>query len=281
MDLMALLRVLGRRWYLTLVLFSVSLFAVYTVVGTGPANYKASTSVVVLGPSSVPKSATEPAGPANPWQELGSNQSIMATTLSTIIASDQFAAKVRAQGVAGTWTADDTTGGPILNLSATGATGPEALNAVRIVFAEAQNSLQNIQITAGATKNQLMTLNYVNPPTKGVPQYGHTLKVGVAMGAVLIGLSAAVVFGLDSLLTAGSRRKSSRKASRQASRKAKVGGGGDDDDDDDADGAASAAPEREPASASFSERSSAEVTQLGAERGSGELSQLGSARRDR
>ena len=272
MDLMALLRVLGKRWYLTLVLFSVSLFAVYAAVGTGPAEYKASTSVVVLGPSSAPRTATEPAGPANPWQELGSNQSIMATTLSTIIASDQFAAKVRAEGVAGTWSAVDPTGGPIINLSATGQTGPEALSAVRIVFAEAQDGLENIQVAAGAADSQLMTLNYVNPPTKGVPQYGHTLKVGVAMGAVLIGLSAALVFGFDTLLTSR-RRRASEKAARGTARETEV----DDDDDSDRDEIASNAPAMGPAPAAFSELSSTELRQSGGERDSGELSRLRSS----
>jgi len=274
MDLMALLRVLGRRWYLTLALFSVSLFAVYAVVGTGPADYKASTSMVVLGPNAKPKTLTEPGGLSNPWQDLGSNQSIMATTLSTIIASDQFAAAVRAHGVAGSWTAVDPTGGPILNLSATGKTGPEAMKAVGVVLEEARNSLRTIQTEALAPSSQLMTLQSFNSTGKGVPQYGHTLKVGVAMGAVLIGISIAIVFGFDTLLTSRSRRKASRKASRKTSRKTT----GDDADDTEN---AGTSPGRETASASFSERSSAELTQLGAERGSGELSQLGSARRDR
>ena len=49
----------------------------------------------------------------------------------------------------------------------------------------------------GAPPDQLLTLSPVNVPTAGAAQYGSKVKQGIALAAVLFGLSLAVVFSVE------------------------------------------------------------------------------------
>lgn len=216
MDLIALLRVLVRRWYLTLVLIVGSVVAVVAIVGTNPAGYKATGPIVLLPPTTASKPGT--LVKVNPYLQLDGWQNIMTGLLAAQMVSEQFSNQVVAQHVRATWTVTQEAGVPILDLAVTDASSAAAVRATGIIFQEAQQSLHDMQTSAGAPPSQLATIQFATVPVKGTAQYGHNLKVGGALGIVLIGLSLAFVFSFDAVLERRKRRKKRPTTRRGAPR---------------------------------------------------------------
>jgi len=197
MDLVAILATLGRRWYLTLPLLLLSAFGLALAVGSGPAGYKSDASVVVLSPTTL-----TPGGPpgGNPYGGLGGSQAVVAQLLAQQMASAQAGSQLRSSGVTGSWTVTDPTGGPSLSISVTSSTANQAESDANAVVEAAKSNLRSMQISGGATGKDLMYLGVVTAPTRGVPQWGHKVKVALAVGVVLAGLSCALVLGIDAVL---------------------------------------------------------------------------------
>ena len=203
MELMAILAALGRRWYLTLPILLLTMLGLYAVVGTNPSGYKANASVVILSSQKTD----------NPFLQPGSTNII--PPLLARLGGDDFASQVKANGGGTSWTISDPTGSPVLELTATDATAAASLRTINVVIGQAKQSFNEMQVEAGTTAKNMLTLGVVNAPTRGVPQYGSKIKVALALWVVLIAVSCGIVFGADSLLLRRKRRRQ-RGAAHQA-----------------------------------------------------------------
>ena len=95
MDLWSTLRVLVKRWYLTIPLFALSVIITVSAIGTGPANYKSDASLLLLAPN---------VGGSNPYAQFGGSLSAAAEVLVASLNSSTSKEELqRQEGVEADW----------------------------------------------------------------------------------------------------------------------------------------------------------------------------------
>ena len=193
MDLVTILRILVRRWYVAIPLFVLSAVALYGIVGTGPAGYQANASGVLLPPASENALSGETA--VNPYLRFQGSQAVVANLLVGRLNSAGSAELLKADGVSPGYlvTSEDV----VILFKATESTSEASVAATETLTAFAKKTLNDMQLDVGAPEDQLLTFSPVNVPSVGSAQYGSKVKSGIALAAVLFGMSAAVVFSVE------------------------------------------------------------------------------------
>ena len=208
MDLVTILRILIRRWYVAIPMFALSAVALYGLVGTGPSGYQANASGVLLPPASV--NATTGDTAVNPYLQFQGSQSVVARLLVGRLISPGSAELLKADGVKPGYSvsSDDV----VILFSATESDSALSVESTEKLTAFAKKTLHDMQLDVGAPPDQLLTLSPVNVPTTGAAQYGSKVKQGIALAAVLFGLSLAVVFSVEGW--SRKRRRAAEPAAR-------------------------------------------------------------------
>ncbi len=194
MDLVTIVRVLLRRWYVAAPLFLLSAVALYGIVGTGPAGYQANASGVLLPPASESGSTTGETA-VNPYLRFQGSQAVVANLLVGRLNSAGSAELLKADGVTPGYlvSSEDV----VILFKATEGTSEGSVVATEKLVDFAKKTLHDMQLDVGAPPDQLLTFSPVNVPTSGAAQYGSKVKSGIALAAVLFGLSLGIVFSVE------------------------------------------------------------------------------------
>jgi hypothetical protein len=201
MDLSSTLRVLAKRWYLTIPVVALSLAVAYSYYNAKPADYKADSSMLILAP----------AVGSNPYREIGGSQTAAAEVLTTSLNSQAFAERLKADGAAGQYSVALVGGdAPIIKVEATAPTAAEAVNTAKKVVSVSIERLRSLQVDAGSPTAELMTLSVIDAVGTAEADHGSAIKAAGALLVVLLALSLASVYGFEAL----ARSRRSRRASR-------------------------------------------------------------------
>jgi hypothetical protein len=195
MDLVTVLRILLRRWYVAAPLFLLSAVALYGIIGTGPAGYQANASGVLLPPASENSTTTGGDTAVNPFLRFQGSQAVVANLLVGRLNSAGSAELLQADGVAPGYlvSSEDV----VILFKATESTSEGSVLATEKLTEFAKKTLHDMQLDVGAPPDQLLTFSPVNVPTAGSAQYGSKVKSGIALAAVLFGLSLGIVFSVE------------------------------------------------------------------------------------
>lgn len=212
MDVVDLMRILLRRWYLVLPVVSLVAVAAFTYSDRIEPEYNASGSMVLLPPASV---APEESLIINPWQSIGTDATVAA--LSVVVQSESFAQGVATEvGVAPGDTfsyevlAEDRSA--VVTVEATAESAEQAIQAASIVKAGIQAELDVVQEEYGIPAELRTTFRTLDEPGLSEVLYPGQLQVRIA--GLAAGLLLALVIALlgDRVLFWVGRRRRERAA---------------------------------------------------------------------
>ena len=209
MDLWSTIRVLAKRWYLTIPVLVLSFAAAFMFYKSKPADYVADSSMLILAPTT--RLTPTGTGTANPYLQIGGTQTAMTQVLSTSLNSKSFVKKLHADGLVGAYNVAPVAGdAPIIKVEATAPSSTDAVNAAKKVVSVAEQRLLALQVAAGSPDDQLMTLSVIESVGDATADYGSAIKATGALLVVLLSLSLASVYGVEAL----ARSRRSRRANR-------------------------------------------------------------------
>ncbi len=202
MDVFETIRIAARRWYVFAPVFVVVALITLYVLSLMPSEYETSATVVVVPPSSstkVPTTAdntsTTVTVKTNPY--LAGSQTVAASVLQTALSSPQVASMLKEQGVTGSWKVVQRADSPVLDITSTADSEQKAREWAAKIVDQSKATFEDLQTAVGAPRDQLIQLDVISPPTEAKPQYGSRIRVGVALGAVALGLAFASAFLFD------------------------------------------------------------------------------------
>jgi capsular polysaccharide biosynthesis protein len=207
LDFFTTLRILLSRWY---VVVPCLLFTLAAAAGASAAvapSWKATGTLVLLGPGSVRLDAegNERRVETNAYLDFGGTLEITAEILSKIMMSPATGEQLAARGLTAEYevgTGSDG-GSPIINIIATSPDPEVAKATVQGVAAQIRAELQRRQSAAGAPKDDFIRVDQVTTPTSAERQLGSKLRAAAAAGA----LGMALTFGLAFLTESISERR--------------------------------------------------------------------------
>lgn len=201
LDLLSLLRLLARQWRVTGPAVLVTLLGVFVALQHASPSYQATGAVALLSPPQPPEAMAAP-GQAPP-PDVGENPfvryddlSIMADILARVVSGESARSELLAQGVAEyEVVANRYQRGPVVEVTGEGSSEAAAIGSAEAALAEVDVVLEEVQLSQGADPEYFIRTAPLEPPSKATPQYGSTVRVGVATLVVgaLITLGVAVL----------------------------------------------------------------------------------------
>ncbi len=203
MDLLTALKILLRRWPVVLAGLVLTVFAVVQVGQIVKPTYEAKATVLFKSP-----------GAANPFLEFPQGLEVTADALIVVLQSPVGGKQLEAAGATANYSLERTNG-PIVEITADGATSDSADGTVDLVVQALKDELKNYQATAPA--DQMITVDAITEPTSQA-KYGSRIRAQFAVGA--IGLAATVAAGLaaDALMRQRQESRLRRQALAEAER---------------------------------------------------------------
>jgi hypothetical protein len=196
MDLLDSVRILAKRWWLTLPLFVVTLGGVLAGAVLTPWTYRSEATVVFL-PSQL--QAKETGG--NPWLSFGTSLTVTAEVVGREMMDDRTVHALRNQGATATYkvgVAADSTG-PVLLLEVEGSDGAVAQRTLDAVLRQIKTRLDTMQTQGGVAPAARIRLSTVSASTEArllAKDKAQTLIMAAALG---LGLTVGVPLLTDSL----------------------------------------------------------------------------------
>jgi hypothetical protein len=179
MDLLTALKILIRQWPVVLAGFLLTIVGVIQVGNMVDPTYEAKGTVVLLSPSA-----------SNPFLEFPGGLEVTADALVVRLQSPVGGEQMEAAGATAAYSLERTNG-PIVDITAEGATEEEATGTVDVVVNGMKAALAEYQ--TGAAPDQLITVEVLTEPTAKA-KLGSRIRAQAATGA--IGLAATVAAGL-------------------------------------------------------------------------------------
>jgi hypothetical protein len=219
MDLMSLVRLIGRHWRVTVPAAVVTFLLVVAALVLSSPTYAASASVALFSPPDAPEasdaSGAVPTAGENPFTRYG-DLSVVADILARRMDSDAERAALKAEGVSGyEVVANRLQRGPLVEVTGTGPNPAAAIDSADRVVAEFEAVLAEMQESEGADPDYFITSGAVEPPETAVAQVGSTLRTAIAALAVggLATLGLAVVAEAFTRRRRGARSATTESAS--------------------------------------------------------------------
>lgn len=200
MDLVKIMQVAWRRWYVVAVGIVVTAIGGLAVLSMPP-TYEATSVLVLLPPNTPPAVATPTAGepaPINPYQAFDGSITITAELMSTQLTQPSVVDALVQAGATPDYTVatDPETGGPTVTITAKTRSASQAIATTRLVSEEFRRRLTERQRAAGAPADSLITASAVVTPAhadKLVSGRNRALVAVAAVGAVISIVAALVV----------------------------------------------------------------------------------------
>lgn len=214
MDIWRALKVVGRRWYVSLTVLLLCAAATSSLVAQADAKYTAN-AVITLLPPSVKLPAEAPVETfTNPYMQTGIAHA--AVSVASAANSDVVADQLKAEGLADVeFTVATFDGSPILSIIVDSNNFADTQRGVQVVIAGVQTLAQQLQLSAGSPEGQLITTQ-VLAPAPGAPVESLAPKTRVALGmgvaTILAVMTASLVF--DDLATRARRLHQARRTAR-------------------------------------------------------------------
>lgn len=203
MDLLALVRVLARRWYLALPLLGFTLLLTIVSYAKVTPVYEARGSMLLFAPAL----ADDAEGRANPYLLYG-NLKVAANVVSEVVSQPEIQEELAAAGASGDYEVgtDPMTIEPTVVVVATGRddVAPRTVLAVMQVF---DRELRAAQEQASAPTRTWITTRVVTPPGELTEQFGGKLRVVAVV--LFLGCAVTVItsFTADALARSRARRE--------------------------------------------------------------------------
>lgn len=203
MDLLALVRVMARRWYLALPLLGLTLLLAIVSYAKVTPVYEARGSMLLFAPAL----ADDAEGRANPYLLYG-NLKVAANVVSEVVSQKEIQEELAATGATGDYEVgtDPMTIEPTVVVVATGSddVAPRTVLAVMQVF---ERELRAAQEQASAPPRTWITTRVVTPPGELTEQFGGKLRVVAVVLFLGFAVTLIVAFGADALARSRARQQ--------------------------------------------------------------------------
>lgn len=217
MDLREFIRVIRRRWYVTVLVVLISVGTGWEVTRFVGPQYSAVTTAVLIPPKSTVDNAARLSNyaPANPLLYLGGlNQSrdlllrkMWNKQVTEVVASAVPGGEFEAA-------ADPTSSGPIVVVTARASTGPGALQVIEVLKREMQLSLQQVQQELHISADNQIGLLSLTTDAKATVERKQQMQFAVMAAAVALMTGLLLIAALDSLLEQSRTRRRKKSNSR-------------------------------------------------------------------
>jgi hypothetical protein len=234
MDVLSLLRLLGRHWRVTAPAALLTLVGLVAAFNVSAPTYNATGSIVLLNPRDAPDLEDDPAAQAaseigqNPFTRYG-DIAVVTDILTRKMNSDSKREELAKHGVGGySIVVSPFDRDPVFEVTGEGPDGATAMRSTDIVLDEATKVLFDLQVEQGADPEYLISSAPLEAPSTATAMYGSTMRAAIAVLAVgvLATLGLAVLAEI-----VGQRRAGSQSASRRARIDADDGADPDVDDE--------------------------------------------------
>lgn len=203
MDFLDLLRLMLRRWWITIPGILLTFGATAFVYNSIEPTYQTEGRALLFRPAVVDNAAFD----QNRWLQFGSLD-IPAITLSDLMMEPEVGEELFADVPVTSYNvAADTSRGPSLVVSAEGETPDIAETAAKLLIARLGTELVDQQVALGAPIDTLITLEVISQPDDVVVANGSRSRAMVIAMAVGIALTIGAVTAFDPAL----RRRAARK----------------------------------------------------------------------
>jgi hypothetical protein len=220
MDVLSLLRLIGRHWRVTAPAALLTLLALVAALRVSSPTYNATGSIVLLSPPDAPEVTAPSAGPPpevgqNPFNRYG-DIAIVTNILTRIMNSDSKRAELaESDGVAGYDIVASATGrDPVFEVTGHGPDAPTAIAAAEVVLEEASRSLSEVQQAQRADPDYFFTSTPLEPPSEATAVYGSTMRMGIAA----LAFGGLCTLGVAVLAEVIARRRADRQTASPPTR---------------------------------------------------------------
>lgn len=204
MDLLTLVRIMLRRWYVVIPVALLSLLAAGATYASIEPTYQASGSVLLLNP----QSQVDPAsGKANPY--VG-NLTVAAKVVTVVLDSRESRLEFLRQGHRGVYTLGADPSSPIVVVTTIGDTAESARETTRTVMGAIDDVLTARQQDLGAPRSIFVTTQVVTPPSDALPLNGSRIRASLAILALGLAMTMGATFAVEGVIRQRARRQRDR-----------------------------------------------------------------------
>jgi hypothetical protein len=209
MDVLSLLRLLGRHWRVAVPAALLTLLGVVAALRVSSPTYNATGSIVLLNPAEAPEqpeTGSPPEVGQNPFTRYG-DIAIVTNILTRMMNSDSMRGELASHGVAGYDIVASPSGrDPVFEVTGQGPDADTAVRSTEIVLAQAEKSLSEVQQEQGADPDYFIRSAPLEPPSAATAVYGSTMRSAIAVFA----FGGLCTLGLAVLAEVIARRRADR-----------------------------------------------------------------------
>jgi hypothetical protein len=199
MDFLDLIRLMFRRWYVTLPVVVVTLGAAYAVGSAIQPEYKTSVAIVLVPPTiaaAAPAPGESPQ-PANPWLRVGESAMAQAVQIST--SAHDARSRVAAAGGDPGYQVELVQRSSILTVEVAAATRDQALATVEATTRLINDEVARQQAPYGSRGGEQITTQVLDAGLNITPSRSNVLRVQITMVCLGLLLAAAAAVGWDAM----------------------------------------------------------------------------------
>ncbi len=190
MDVLSLLRLVGRHWRVTAPALLLTLLGLVAALQLSSPTYQATGSIVLLSPpeapdvNAAPGSAPMPEVGQNPFARYG-DLSVVADILARVMDGDSMRADIEATGITGYEVlANSVSRGPVIEVAGEEPTPDAAIRSAESVLREVDATLIELQQAEGADPDYFISTAPLEPASTATAIYGSTVRAAIAALAV-------------------------------------------------------------------------------------------------
>jgi hypothetical protein len=203
-DFIEALRVMRRRWLVTLIGFLLTVSGGLAAVLLVPTNHQASGQLVLL----LPPDAVPANGKTNPFLNLDTGLTFAGSLIISSVTTKQTERDMAAAGFTSDYSVAITPGaGPVLTVTVEDDSADRALATRSEVIRRLEVELDQLQPTSRVPRNQLITALPNAVSTVAEPLPGNKLRALAVIGVVGLALTLVVVFLRDRRLRVRAARR--------------------------------------------------------------------------
>jgi capsular polysaccharide biosynthesis protein len=188
MDVLSLIRLLARHWWVTVPAALLTLVGVAAAFKVSSPTYRATGSIVLLSPPEAPNVDIDPESAAgqNPYARFN-DLSVMADVVSRIMANDTTHTELLKQGVTDyEVVANRFSRGPVIEVTGENESSEGAVESTKAVLEEIDAVLVQLQEQdKTADPKYFITSDPLQSPSTAAPLYGSTVRAAIA--ALVVG----------------------------------------------------------------------------------------------
>lgn len=211
MDLLDLIKLTVRRWYVTAPVIALTIAAAVGVGATIRPEYHTSVAIVLVPPTvaaPVPVAGAS-VRPGNPWPRIG--EDAMAQAVQIAVSAHDARGRVRAAGGDPDYEVESVPRSSILRIEVAATAPATALATVDAVTELVHDEVADRQARYGSTPGEQITTQVLDPGRTVTPSRSNVLRLQIVVVATGLLVAAAAAVGFD----AGARHLAAARARRE------------------------------------------------------------------